>query len=101
MLGYAWILVAECSEVQLYLKAYRVGSNLVKLVWNMGYCTPQMMIEAKLLVPNPNEESFSTPVESEFLFNCNFNYWSYKVTKIEIKHSILSWSWSWTQNLTT
>jgi len=40
----------------------------------MDYFTPQMMIEAKLLSTNPNEESFSTLVESEFLFNCNFNF---------------------------
>ena len=48
---------------------YRGGSKLAKLVWNMDYCTPQMMIEAKLLSPNPNEESFSALVESEFWLN--------------------------------
>ena len=62
---------------------YRVDSNLAKLVWNMDYFTPQMMIEAELLSTNPNEESFSTLVESDFLFNYkfNFNYWTYKVTQ--------------------
>ena len=42
-----------------------------------------MMIEARILLPDPNEESFSTLVESEFLSNCNFNfnYWTYKVTQ--------------------
>jgi len=39
------------------------------------------MIEAKLLTTNPNEEWFSTLVESDFLFNINFNfnYWTYKM----------------------
>ena len=47
----------------------------------MDYFTPQMMIEAKLLTSNSNEESFSTLVESEFLFNFNFNCRTCKVTQ--------------------
>jgi hypothetical protein len=39
-----------------------------------SFCTPQMTIEAKLLLPRPNGGHFSTLMESDFGFNFNFNF---------------------------